>query len=302
MQIGELLTAGRRDRIKGLELLARQVVEGFCAGRHRSPHKGYSVEFREHRPYVQGDEIRSIDWKVFGKTDRIYIREFEEETNLKATLIVDASGSMNYGGPKSETTKFQYASVLAASLAYLMIGQQDSVGLATFSTSIREFLPPRSRASHLQAIFASLLKSSPAGDSDIGAVLSGLAGKLHRRGLLILISDCFDDVSSMLHALAQFRHIKHEVLVFQILDPDETDFPFRGRMRFRDLERPAAQEDIDAAAIREAYLQNFRSHQNELRLGCGRHRVDHVVLTTDTPPVDALARYLSFRRRITWTP
>ncbi len=298
MQLGELLTAGQRDRIKNLELLARQVVEGFCSGQHRSPHKGYSVEFREHRPYVQGDEIRAIDWKVFGKTDRVYIREFEEETNLKSTLIVDASGSMNYGGTRSEQSKYQYAMSLAAALAYLMIGQQDGVGLATFDTQVREFLPPRSRPKHLQAIYAALQRRPPGGETDLGQVLGGLAKKLHRRGLLILISDCFAEINTLLQALAHFRHAKHEVLVFQVLDPDEVDFPFTGRMRFRNLERSGQQEDIDAAALRDAYRQQFQTFQTRLHDGCGRNRIDHVVMTTDLPLADGLARYLATRRRL----
>lgn len=298
MQLGELLTAGQRDRIKNLELLARQVVEGFCSGQHRSPHKGYSVEFREHRPYVQGDEIRAIDWKVFGKTDRVYIREFEEETNLKSTLIVDASGSMNYAGTRSSQSKHQYALSLAAALAYLMIGQQDGVGLATFDVQVREFLPPRSRPKHLQAIFAALQRRQPGGETDLGQVLGGLAKKLHRRGLLVLISDCFADSNTLLRALAHFRHAKHEVLVFQVLDPDEVDFPFTGRIRFRNLERAGEQEDIDAAALRDAYREQFDAFQTRLHDGCGRNRIDHVVMTTDMPLADGLARYLAARRRL----
>jgi uncharacterized protein (DUF58 family) len=298
MTVTDLLTAGQRDRIKGLELLARQVVEGFCSGQHRSPHKGYSVEFKEHRPYVQGDEIRAIDWKVFGKTDRLYIREFEEETNLKATLIVDASGSMAYGGQRGGGSKYQYAITLAAALGYLMIGQQDGVGLATFDTQIREFLPPRSRPTQLQAIFTALQRRPPGGETDMGQVLGGLARKLHRRGLLILISDCFADISTLLHSLTHFRHAKHEVLVFQVLDPDEVDFPFSGRMRFRNLESPDQQEDVDAVAIRKAYQTSFDAYQKELGEGCGRAKIDHVVMTTDTPVADGLARYLAMRRRL----
>ncbi len=298
MSIHELLSAGQRDRIQGLELFARQVVEGFCSGQHRSPHKGYSVEFKEHRPYVRGDEIRSIDWKVFGKTDRIYIREFEEETNLKATLIVDSSGSMAYAGQRVATTKHHYATQLAASLAYLMVGQQDGVGVATFDTQVRDFLPARSRMSHLQAICSVLQKRSPGGETELSHVLGGLAKKLHRRGLLILISDCFADVPTLIRALTHFRHAKHEVLVFQVLDPDELDFPFSGRIRFRNLELADDHEEVDAAALAEAYRKNFRQHQQQLRDGCGRCRIDHVLMTTDMPVADGLASYLATRRRL----
>jgi uncharacterized protein (DUF58 family) len=299
MTIGEILSPAERDRIKGLQLTARQVVEGFCSGLHRSPHKGYSVEFKEHRPYVQGDEIRAIDWKVFGKTDRLYIREFEEETNLRATLVVDSSGSMGYLGSRAGgISKYQYAIRLAASLAYLMIGQQDGVGLATFDTKVNEYLPPRSRASHLQAIFAALLRRPPGGETEIGDVLGGLAAKLHRRGLMILISDCFGDVPRLLHALTHFRHARHEVLVIQVLDPDELDFPFTGRLRFRDLERIGGYEEVDAASLREAYRAKFASFRKELADGCGRGRIDLLTMTTDQPFDQGLATYIASRRRM----
>ncbi|MGV3486241.1 MAG: DUF58 domain-containing protein [Planctomycetaceae bacterium] len=299
MTIGEILSPVERDRIKGLQLTARQVVEGFCSGLHRSPHKGYSIEFKEHRPYVQGDEIRAIDWKVFGKTDRLYIREFEEETNLRATLVVDSSGSMSYAGSRTGAiSKYQYAIRLAASLAYLMIGQQDGVGLATFDTRVNEYLPARSRASHLQAIFAALLRRPPGGETELGDVLSGLAAQLHRRGLMILISDCFGDVPRLLHALTHFRRARHEVLVIQVLDPDELEFPFTGRLRFRDLERVGGYEEVDAASLRNAYRSKFQSFCNELADGCGRARIDLLTMYTDKPFDAGLAAYLASRRRL----
>jgi uncharacterized protein (DUF58 family) len=299
MQVSEILSPLERDRIAGLQLTARQVVEGFCSGLHRSPHKGYSVEFKEHRPYVQGDEIRAIDWKVFGKTDRLYIREFEEETNLRATLVVDSSGSMNYVGSRAGgISKYQYAVRLAASLAYLMIGQQDGVGLATFDTKVNEFLPARSRASHLQAIFRSLLRMPPGGETEMAPVLGGLAAQLHRRGLIILISDCFADVPSLLHALTHFRHARHEVLVIQVIDPDEVDFPFTGRLRFQDLEKIGGFEDVDAASLRKAYQTKFAEFRKELTDGCGRARIDLLPMLTDQPFDKGLAAYLSMRRRI----
>ncbi len=187
---------------------------------------------------------------------------------------------------------------LAAALAYLMIGQQDGVGLATFDTQVQEFLPSRSRPKHLQAIFAALQRRTPGGETDLGQVLGGLAKKLHRRGLLILISDCFADINTLLRALTHFRHAKHEVLVFQVLDPDELDFPFTGRMRFRNLERAGEQEDVDAAALRDAYREKFDEFQARLHDGCGRNRIDHVVMTTDMPLAEGLARYLATRRRL----
>ena len=303
MHVGDILSPSERDRISGLQLTARQVVEGFCSGLHRSPHKGYSVEFKEHRPYVQGDEIRAIDWKVFAKTDRLYIREFEEETNLRSTLVVDCSGSMSYRGSRHASrdgglSKYQYAVRLAASLAYLMIGQQDGVGLAMFDTKVTEFLPPRSRPSHLQAIFAALLRRPPGGETELSVVLGGLAAQLRRRGLVILISDCFGDVPSLLHSLSHFRHARHEVLLIQVLDPDEVDFPFSGRLRFRDLERIDGFEDVDAAALRLAYREKFAEFSRELADGCGRAKIDLLTLQTDKPFDTALAAYLATRRRL----
>ncbi len=299
MSIAEILSPAELERIRGLELLARQVVEGFCTGMHRSPNKGYSVEFKEHRPYVQGDEIRSIDWQVFGKTDRLYVREFEEETNLRSTIVVDASGSMNYVGSRAAgVSKYQYAVRLAACLAYLMIGQQDGVALATFDTKIREFLPHRSRPSHLQAIYAALTQRPPGGETELGDVLAGLARKLQRRGLLILISDCFGDPERLFRALANFRHSRHEVLVIQVLDPDEIDFPFSGRVRFRDLERPGEHQDIDAASLADAYRRRFTLFQRQLNDGCGVHRIDLLQRLTSDPPAAGLAAYLAARRRL----
>ncbi len=299
MNIAEFLSPAERDRIASLQLTARQVVEGFCAGLHRSPHKGYSVEFKEHRQYVQGDELRSIDWKVFGKTDRLYIREYEEETNLRATLVVDGSGSMGYTGTRAAgMSKYQYAIRLAASLAFLMIGQQDGVGLATFDTQLNEYLPPRSRPSHLQAILTTLLRRPPGGETEMSGVLSSLAAKIHRRGVVILISDCFGDVPKLIHSLNHFRHARHEVIVIQVLDQDELDFPFTGRLRFRNLEALSQHEDIDAASLRDAYRKKFEAFQQELSAGCGRARIDLLTLTTDQPFDRALAGYLASRRRL----
>src|ERR1700761_2236879 len=190
------------QKIANLQIFARQVVEGFCSGLHRSPHKGFSVEFKQHRPYVPGDEIRHIDWRVFGRSDRFYIREYEEETTLRATLLLDRSGSMAYG--RDGFTKFDYATRLAACLAYLMLGQQDSVGMVTFDTEVRRYIPPRSRVSHLRVLIDELQAGQPGGETEIGRVFHDLVPKLHRRGLLVIISDLFGDVTSLLKALAHF--------------------------------------------------------------------------------------------------
>jgi uncharacterized protein (DUF58 family) len=280
-------------------VLARQVVEGFCSGLHRSPHKGFSVEFKEHRAYVSGDEIRSIDWKVFGKTDRLYIREYEEETNLRCTIMLDKSGSMGYQGARAgATSKHEYAVRIAACLAYLMLEQQDSVGLVTFDKRVRRHIPPRTKATHLQAIIDELGRSSPRYETELGRVFRELVPKIHRRGLLIIISDLFGDVDELIKALAHFRHAKHEIIIFQIWDPDELNFPFRQWTRFESLETAGNHRLIDPAHLRNAYLENLKRFREQLTAGCYRHRIDLVPITTDQPYAEALASYLAMRRRL----
>lgn len=293
-QITDVLTPADLQKISNLQLFARQVVEGFCTGLHRSPHKGFSVEFKQHRQYVPGDEIRHIDWRVFGRSDRFYIREYEEETNLRATLLLDLSGSMAYGqGP---VTKYQYAVRLAACLAYLMLGQQDSVGMVTFDSKIRRYIPPRSRVSHLQVLMDELQKSKPGGETELGRVFHDLVPKLHRRGVLVIISDLFGDVSELLRALAHFRHAHHEIIVFQIWDRDELDFPFKSWTQFEGLEPSGGKHMLDPVLLREAYLANLAKFREELSRGCNRHKIDLVPFTTDQPYSEALAAYLSRRR------
>lgn len=292
--VSDFLTPADLQKISSLQIVARQVVEGFCTGMHRSPHKGFSVEFKQHRQYVPGDEIRHIDWRVFGRSDRFYIREYEEETNLRATLLLDLSGSMDYG--RNGLTKYHYATRLAASLAYLMIGQQDSVGLVTFDTKVRKYIPPRSRISHLRILIDELQRSVPGGETQIGDVFHDLVPKLHRRGVLIIISDCFGDVPSLLKALAHFRHAHHEIIIFQIWDRDELDFPFQQWTQFESLEDPANRHLLDPVMLREAYLKNLENFRGELLRGCRRHRIDLVPVVTDQPYAEALAAYMSRRR------
>jgi uncharacterized protein (DUF58 family) len=292
--VTDFLQPGDLRRISNLQIFARQVVEGFCSGLHRSPHKGFSVEFKQHRPYVPGDEIRKIDWRVFGRSDRFYIREYEEETNLRATLILDLSGSMAYGR-KGGVTKAEYATRLAASLAYLMLGQQDSVGLVTFDTKVRRYIPPRSRVSHLRVLIEELQKETPGGETEIGRVFHDLVPNLHRRGLLVIISDLFGDVTELLKALAHFRHAHHEILVFQIWHPDELEFRFKGWTQFESLEVEGAKHLLEPALLREAYMQNLAKFRDELTRGCRRHKIDLVPFTTDQPYAEALAAYLGRR-------
>jgi uncharacterized protein (DUF58 family) len=295
--LSSLLTPEDVRRIARLQVLARTVVEGFCSGLHRSPHKGFSVEFRQHRPYVHGDEIRYLDWKVYGKSDRFYVREYEEETNVRATILLDASGSMAYGGDGGRLAKHAYAVRLAACLAYLMLQQADGVGLVVFDTKMREYVPPRARPGHLHVLIDALSRSAPGGETELAGVVHDLVPRIHRRGLLIILSDCFGRATDLLAALAHLRHARHEVLVFQIWDRDELDFPFRSWTRFDSLETAAERHLVDPAQLRQAYLAKVEAFREELRRGCGRHRIDLVPLVTDQPYADALASYLTLRRK-----
>ncbi len=293
-----LLSAADRDKLARLQLYARQVVEGLTVGMHRSPHKGFSVEFKEHRPYVRGDEIRTIDWKLYGKTDRLYIRQYEEETNLRCTILVDQSGSMAYGSQKShKTSKHDFAVRLAACLSYMLVAQQDSVGLVTFDTETRHYIPPRSKPSHLRSLLTTLSTSKPNGETAISEVLTKLVPKIKRRGLLVLISDCFDDAENLLRTLSYFRHARNEVVVFQVWDRDELDFPFRGRTQFRSLELATHTRLLDSALLRKSYLENLERFRSALAAGCGKQKIDLISCTTDQSHSTLLASYLAARGR-----
>ena len=294
--VSDFLTPADLQRISNLQVLARVVVEGFTTGLHRSPHKGYSVEFKQHRQYVPGDEIRHIDWRVFARSDRYYIREYEEETNLRSTIILDRSGSMTYSGSKAGgVTKFDYATRLAACLSYMMVHQADGVGLVTFDTKIRRYIPPRSKVSHLRTIIDELEKGKPGGETELGQVFHDLVPKLHRRGLLIIISDCFGEVANFLKAMAHFRHARHEIVVFQVWDRDELEFPFRGWTQFDCLEQAGVKHLLDPVMLRQAYLENLAKFRDDLTSGCRRHHIDLVPFCTDEPYSKALAAYMTRR-------
>jgi uncharacterized protein (DUF58 family) len=292
--LADFLTPDDLKQIQNLQVLARTVVEGFCTGIHRSPHKGFSVEFKQHRPYVHGDEIRHLDWRVFGKTDRFYIREYEEETNLRCTLLLDASGSMAYGS-ESGRSKFQYAQRLAACLTYLMLGQQDSVGLVTFDTKVRRYIPPRGQTSHLKVLVDQLQATKTGGETEIGKVLHDLVPRLQRRGMIVILSDLFGDVQELLSALAHMRFARHEVVVFQIWDPDELEFSFRQWTRFDCLEVDGKKYLVDPNHLRASYLEHLERFRAELKRGCHRHHVDLVPIRTDRPYAEVLAEYLTLR-------
>ncbi|MFG0263519.1 MAG: DUF58 domain-containing protein [Rhodopirellula sp. JB055] len=306
MRFPDLFTSRDASRAAALQWIARQAVEGLTAGRHRSPHKGSSVEFKEHRPYVPGDELRNIDWRAFGKSNRLYIREFEEETNLRCTPLVDRSGSMQYAGSRalklteSSSTlgkrKQDYATAIAAAIAYMMLSSQDAVGLMTFDDKIGESLPPRTMPSHLRALLAILANNSGGGETDLGTVIRQAMLKLPRRSLVVLISDGLGDPESLGKALASLRAQRQEVVFLQVLDPDEVDFPFHDRIEFRDLENTDHREIIDSRQIRSRYIESLKRHNATIEAACRRNRVDHAMITTDTPVVDALARFVTLRR------
>ncbi|MBN1895714.1 DUF58 domain-containing protein [bacterium] len=283
------------SRLSRLDLIARLVVEGFITGLHRSPYHGFSVEFSEYRPYMPGDPTRLIDWKVYGRSDRYYVKRFEEETNLKAYLLVDASGSMGYASGK--TTKLQYAVYLAAALSYLMLTQRDAVGLATFDSQIRRFLPPRSVLSYLSVLLKELDNLSGAGDTNLSETCHSLAERIKRRGLIILFSDLFDDPDRLLGALKHFRHKKHEVIVFHVLDPMEIRFDFKGDTLFIDLESGTSVQ-TEPWQVREGYRNLMQAFMDRYRRECLRNRIDYVPVSTDQPFSNVLFRYLSKRSRL----
>ncbi len=278
-----------------LSLVARNLVEGFLTGAHKSPYKGFSVEFAEHRQYYPGDEIRHIDWRAFGKTDRYYIKEYEEETNLKAHLLVDASGSMGYRG--KHAAKFEYAQYVAASLAYLMLHQRDAVGLTVHDTQVRRFLKPKASSKHLLQIINALQESKTGGETGLAPIWHNVCAQLKQRSLVVVLSDCFEDITPLLRALQHFRYRKHEVLLFHILAPEEIEFPFKRWTQFRNLEVANHKVLVDPHKLRKEYLANFERFCKELRDAAGKAQVDYHLMRTDEPVETALGIYLTRRHR-----
>ncbi len=282
-------------RLKGIDLKARLIVKGFLTGLHRSPFRGFSVEFAEHRPYMPGDEPRRIDWKVYGRTDRFYVKEFEEETNLKAYLLLDASGSMAY--KSNGIHKLEYASLLAASLGFLLLKQKDSVGLVVFDEKIRRYIPPRSKGTHLHTILKELETIQPGGETHLSRVFHELAERITRRGLIIVLSDLFDDPQDVLMGLKHFRHKKHEVIVFHILDPSEREFPFEGSIIFKDLET-GEELPVEPDELRGLYQKRLTSFLESYKRECRQNLIDYQPIDTSTPFDLALTSYLAKRKRL----
>ncbi len=284
-------------RCDNMQLLAQVVVEGFILGLHRSPFRGFSVEFAEYRQYSPGDDVKHVDWKVFAKTDRYYLKQFEEETNLACYLIVDASGSMGYGSKESGPTKLQYAKCLAACLAYFMIHQRDATGLLLFDKAVRTIIPPRGSQTHLKHVLSELDAVKPGGETDIARPLHELAEGLKRRGLVILISDLIDDPEAVLSALQHFRFLGHDVIVFHVMDSAELTFPFDSLTEFTDLET-GARALITPEGMRGVYMEHMRRFLTAYEKGCAAVRADYRLFDTTRPLDLALSEYLYRRSRL----
>lgn len=279
-------------RIARLDLRARQVVEGFITGMHKSRFFGHSVEFVQHREYVPGDDIRFLDWKVWAKADRFYIKQFEAETNLRCTLVVDVSESMQYG--RGPLNKYEYACTVAACLAYLIIKQQDSAGLVTFDDRVREILPARSAQNHLDAICRAMHVSRPREKTDIRRILARVTEQMPSRGMVVIISDFLTDRDALFKGLEMLRHRKHDVLMFHILDDDEVEFPFAGTTRFEGMEE-MPNLVCDPRALRDGYLDALNEYLVEVRRGATRIGVDYALVRTSDYLDAVLSKFLNHR-------
>lgn len=281
-------------KLSGLELRARHVVEGYVSGLHRSPYHGFSIEFAQHREYVPGDDLRYVDWKVYGRSDKIYLKQYEQETNLVAYLLLDASESMLYQGERAALSKLEYAKTAAASLAYLVIRHQDSAGLATFDSEVRALARPASTPSHFKELVHLLEQTQPQGKTTAGAILHHLAERFTKRGVVLVFSDLFDDVAALSAGLKHLRHRRHDVVLFHVLDRDELEFPFRQPSLFLGLEG-LPNVSVDARALRKAYLEQFNKFQEDVRRACLEVGGDYVLMPTDQPLDVVLSQYLASR-------
>jgi len=279
---------------KRFEMMAHSVVEGFISGSHKSPYKGLAIEFAEHRQYVPGDDIKHLDWKVLGKLDRYYIKQYEEDTALRAYLLLDVSGSMGYR--TGEYSKLDYGKYICSVLTYLLTQQCDSTSLITFDSEIVHRLPLRSTVKHLKRINDVLRDASPGNETSMGAVLHSLATMTKRRALVVIVSDFFDDIKAITRALNHFAHKKHEIVVFQVHDRKEVEFPFKDLTKFTSLEN----DEIilaDPMRLKKEYLKQFNQHQEQLKKCCFQLKIDYVPMYTDIPFAFAMAKYLAGRLR-----
>jgi len=286
------------SRIGSIDLVARSLVEGFLVGLHRSPYHGFSVEFAEYRQYLPGESVQNVDWRVYGRTDRHYVKVFHEETNLQARLLLDISASMGTTPDGDRLTKLHYGKLLAAALGYLLLKQNDAVALATFDNRPRTIIPPRSSRRQLNHLLNVLHHAEAGEKTDVGAVLDRLAEMIWRRGLIVVISDLIDDPERVLTGLKHFRHRQHEVLVFHVLDPREIDLEFGTEARFVDPERVIDPIRTQPWHVRESYREGIDEWRETLARECGQHQIDYVPLDTGTPFDVALIAYLNKRARM----
>lgn len=279
-------------RIARLEVVARNVVEGFLSGGHRSPYFGQSIEFAQHREYVPGDDIRRIDWKVWSKTDKYYIKQYEEETNLRTTLVVDVSESMQFG--EGELSKYEYACRVAASLSYLLLRQSDAVGMVTFDSTIRQRVQQSSKMNHLSAMLAALDNAKPQQKTSVADVLSKVADEYNRRGLIVLVSDLLADRAGLFKGLKLLRTRGHDIMIFHVMDDAELDFPYSGTTKFEGLE-DAGEMICDPRALRDGYLAALKLYLDELRKFCSQHLIDYQTIRTSEHLSAVLSHYLTHR-------
>ncbi len=283
--------------LRRLEWLSRLRKQGTLTGRHTSPDKGVSVEFAEHREYARGDDLRNLDWRVMAKSDRNVIKQYIEETNLRVTMALDISGSMTFRGDVSAFSKLEYGQYLAAALSYLFIKQGDAAGLVTFDDQLRVSMRAENRPSQVRRICEKLHDTAPGKETGVGTVLHEVAERIPRRGLVILISDLFDEPADLVEALHHFDYRQHELVVFHVLAEEELKFPFRNFQRFRDLEGVEEMLRIDPQAVRATYLEKLKAFINSVESVCGNLRADYVPVSTKTPVSEALVRYLGRRRK-----
>jgi len=284
------------SKLKGMEMRARMVVEGFITGLHKSPYHGFSVEFAEHRQYMPGDSIRDIDWKVYAKSDRYFIKQYEEETNLKAYLLLDCSASMAYSSG-DRITKLDYAGLVCGALSYMMLRQRDAVGLVTFDEKMRKYIPPRSKSGHMHILLNEIANQKPSETTNVGSTLHEMAERIKRRGLVVILSDLLDDAENIISGLKHFRYNRHEVIVFHILDPRERDFAFPREAVFKDMETGEEMTTLPYQIKKDFALQ-VQAFSDEIAKACRQSNIDYYPIDTSMPFDKALYAFLAKRERL----
>lgn len=294
MKSDNLLSPEHIVTLKNMTMVAEKVVEGTISGMHKSSYQGFNVEFAEHRQYMPGDDIKYIDWKLYAKFDKYFVKQFEEDTILKSNIFLDTSCSMNYRSESAAMSKFEYGRVLCAALTYLMLSQQDAVGVGLFSNTLHSYIPPRNTGSHIHHIFDILKHSTPEKESSFSELFVQIASKMKKRNLIIIISDLFADPQIILNGFKNLKNKDHEILVFHILDDDEIQFPFSGQYIFNDLEKDLKFK-ANASFLADAYKEKFNSYFSAIRDGCMECKIDHLLFNTKTPFNKPLSSYLMKR-------